>query len=229
MACAWVEPQKLLNGLNVPTTTCSNLLLQCSYIAANISTHVSASTYKLLQMPTDSYTPDQAAAMVGTSPTSIRNWCKDFAGHLSTEANPQPGQKRRLTQQDVAKLQQVKLWRNNGRSTDEIATLLHLAATANGPARLTIDVVPTPPTTAQEARSDDLLLPVALSNMQSQINATGDAVAAMQRQIDALARRADAQDREAIWWARLEGAALALIAGAFLLFLLWLSVNGAPW
>lgn len=174
------------------------------------------------------YNPDQASPLVGAAASTIRNWCKTYADHLSAGANPPPGNERRLTQQDVAKLQQVKVWRDERRSAQEIATLLQAAATANEPTHLTIDVAPTPPPNAQEGRGDDLLLPVALSSIQSRQDATDDRVAAMQRQLETLAEEQRAQMLQAIKWAEWRGALWAALLCGLLLFA-WLLVNGSPW
>lgn len=152
------------------------------------------------------YNSDEAARLVGVSASTIRNWCKAFANDLSDGANPPPGNERRLTQDDIAKLQRVKMWRDNRRTPQEIARLLQAVATEE-PAHIVIDA-PTP----QEAHSDALLLPAVISDMQSRLQALERERVAQARQLT----------RRAVRYARLEGAIVATLAGAFVLWVWWL-------
>ena len=58
------------------------------------------------------YNVSQAAAIVGVSPSSLRNWCKQYAAHLSPSASPPAGSERVLTPADVATLQHIKAQRD---------------------------------------------------------------------------------------------------------------------
>ena len=122
-------------------------------------------------MPESYYNPDQASPLIGVSASTLRNWCKTYADELSEGANPPIGTERRLTQQDVAKLQQVKVWRDNRMSTQEIKRLLQAAASANEPAPLIVNA-PQSPQTTQGARSDDLPLAIVLSSIEKRYDAT---------------------------------------------------------
>ena len=70
------------------------------------------------------YTPAAAAAVVGVHPNSIRDWCKQYASNLSAGANPPAGQPRQLSPVDVARLQLVAQWRQDGHSPETVAERL---------------------------------------------------------------------------------------------------------
>jgi DNA-binding transcriptional MerR regulator len=61
---------------------------------------------------------------VGVSSSQIRNWCTQFAGHLSADANPAAGMARTLTNADVATLQRVAELRADGVPYPEIPARL---------------------------------------------------------------------------------------------------------
>lgn len=77
-------------------------------------------------MPTDAkYTIGTAAVMVGKPGpalpvTTIRNWAKEYARHLSDDANPPAGTERRFGERDVAVLRLVHEWREQRMSTSDI-------------------------------------------------------------------------------------------------------------
>ena len=70
-------------------------------------------------MPT-AYNVSQAAAVIGASPSTVRNWCKQYAAHLSPGASPQAGAERILTPVDVATLQYIKAQRDAMKDYDTI-------------------------------------------------------------------------------------------------------------
>lgn len=135
-------------------------------------------------MPDDTYNPEQAAAAIGNvSASTIRNWCKVYATLLSAGANPPTGTERRLTQQDVAILQQVKVLRDNRRSVEEIIATLQQTAT---PPPLTVETSLAPSTTAQEAPEVPALLTVAIHSMEKRQDATDARIEATDKRIDQL-------------------------------------------
>lgn len=75
-------------------------------------------------MPTGRYNVSEAAALVGISPSSMRNWCTQFGAHLSAGASPGPGVERVLNDNDIAILQQIQQWRREHRPYEQIAGLL---------------------------------------------------------------------------------------------------------
>ena len=74
-------------------------------------------------MPTV-YNVSQAAAIVGVSPSSLRNWCKQYAAHLSASASPPAGSERVLSPADVATLQHIKAQRDLLKDYDQIVAEL---------------------------------------------------------------------------------------------------------
>jgi DNA-binding transcriptional MerR regulator len=165
-------------------------------------------------MPEDTYNPDQAAPVVDVSASTIRNWCRSYAGLLSDGANPKTSKERRLTQKDLATLQAVKQLRDSGKSQTEILEVLQAAASRNNTPTLTIDVpatVPPAPQNAPEARTDDFAAPVLYQAMQSQIEGLRREQDAQQRQLDQL--RAQAKTAAGMF-------AVGVLTGVFLVLVL---------
>jgi DNA-binding transcriptional MerR regulator len=119
----------------------------------------------------NTFNPDQAAIVIGASASTIRNWCKVYAGELSKGANPPTGTERRLTQQDVAKLQQVKVSRDNRIGVDEIIKQLQAAANDNQVVPFTVDVAPTSHMAPQEGQGEALYLPTVITTLQGRMDA----------------------------------------------------------
>lgn len=70
------------------------------------------------------YNVSAAAAIVGCSPSTLRNWIKTFAPYLSPGASPQAGAERILTPADVATLQYIKTQRDALKDYDMIVAEL---------------------------------------------------------------------------------------------------------
>ena len=66
------------------------------------------------QQPEQTFTPNEAAQMVGTAAHNVRRWTEYHAAHLSPLATPAPGQARRYTGRDVEVLKHVKALRAQG-------------------------------------------------------------------------------------------------------------------
>lgn len=75
------------------------------------------------------YTPTAAAAMIGISVSTLRNYCSQFKELLSPDAAPPAGTERRLTAQDVATLQRAKELRDQGMTTADIVATLQTEGT----------------------------------------------------------------------------------------------------
>ena len=117
-------------------------------------------------MATGRYNVSEAAAIVGISPSSMRNWCTQFGVHLSAGASPSPGVERVLNDNDVAILQQIHQWCSEHRTYEQIAALLAELDTAT--LQPYVEVIatedPTPETKPTEAPQD---LITALAILQS--------------------------------------------------------------
>jgi DNA-binding transcriptional MerR regulator len=77
-------------------------------------------------MSADAKYPISAAAVMVGKPgprlpiTTIRNWTREYARHLSADANPLAGTERRYTERDVAVLRLVHEWREGRIPTSDI-------------------------------------------------------------------------------------------------------------
>lgn len=162
-------------------------------------------------MPTHvahTYTPTEAAAIIGVSASQVRNWCTQFADYLSTDANPAPGQTRTLTQADVATLQRVKELRDEGIDYADIPAQLDQL----DPGELVpyVDVDPSPLSTVNEPGT-------AQHSPQAAIELFGkleDRFQQMQGQIDRLQAAQAEEDRGRMSAVTLLG--LGVIAGILL-------------
>lgn len=67
--------------------------------------------------PLQTFTPTEAAEMVGAGAHSIRRWAEWHSPHLSQGANPAPGAPRRFTGRDLEVLKHVKALREQGLQT----------------------------------------------------------------------------------------------------------------
>ena len=160
-------------------------------------------------MPT--YSPTAAAAMVGVSLSTLRNWCKEFAGNLSEGASPPAGTERKLTAQDIAILQRVKDLRSVGMATGEIKDTLQTEGTTT--LQPYVDVAPVTPAlqpveSPESPQSNDTALQVvALVNEQ---------MTAIQARIDAMQKQ-QTTTISAFMMGVIVGLLLALVAGVFFL------------
>lgn len=140
-------------------------------------------------MPTV-YNVSQAAAVVGVSPSSLRNWCKQYAAFLSASASPAPGNERILTQLDVATLQHIKAQRDALKDYETIiaelaAMPIEATATPYIDATTTLQP-PATPTDAPQGATVALQPTDILQALQSTVEGRYNQ---LQGQIDALERR----------------------------------------
>jgi DNA-binding transcriptional MerR regulator len=152
----------------------------------------------------------QAASQLGISVHTVRRWCKDFAGHLSDGANPETGQTRRLSPQDIAVLGEVSQLRSDGLSTTAIN------------ARLNETVFPAPiveaPTIAQEGQGEVTGALVVVEAMRS-IEARASAQEQNQRVLEERVRALESQ--RPTWRDVILLALSALIAGLIVGLSVW--------
>lgn len=130
-------------------------------------------------MPTV-YNVSQAAAVVGVSPSSLRNWCKQYAAHLSPGASPPPGAERILTPADVATLQHIKAQRDALKDYDTIIAEL---------ATMPIEATATPYIDVQA--TTEALQPIAaptqaIDILQALQTLTDDRYSQLQQRIEAM-------------------------------------------
>jgi DNA-binding transcriptional MerR regulator len=64
--------------------------------------------------------PTEAAQTIGVTPSTIRRWLAWHAAHLSADANPAPGGRRKLNGRDIEVLREVKRLRDEGLTTDQV-------------------------------------------------------------------------------------------------------------
>ena len=62
------------------------------------------------------YTVKQAAVIIDTSITTIRNWSREFASYLSEGANPESGTERTYSESDIAVFNTISLLRSRRES-----------------------------------------------------------------------------------------------------------------
>ena len=166
-------------------------------------------------MPADAkYAIGTAAVLVGKPGpalpvTTIRNWTREYAPHLSADANPPTGTERRFSERDIAVLRLVHEWREQRISTADIHARLQDATIP------IVEVVPVgesteSPPEAATIDSKPLQLPTPVQN---------DIVVRLQG-FETLERRVDKleQQRSMVWVAVLVLAAFG--AGALVVWLL---------
>ena len=113
------------------------------------------------------YTPKQAALSVGIHDNTIRLWVKEYANHLSPNANPISGQPRQLTPEDVSKLQAIKGWKDAGLQPEAILERLATLST-DELQKPYIEATASPPMVLQQPTSDNQALVVAIANLAVQ-------------------------------------------------------------
>jgi len=160
------------------------------------------------------YSPTAAAALVGISVSSLRNWCAQFGDHLSASAHPPPGKERQLSAADVAVLQRVRDLRAQGMTTEAIrAALQQEDLTTLQPV---VDVAPTPPAQAAteqpQAHAEALQIVAAMNERQQ----------AIEQRIAAV-ETATAQRMTWFAYGVLVGVALVAVAAGLVWLGLWLA------
>jgi len=125
--------------------------------------------------PLHTFAPHDLAGMFDVSVMTIRRWAEYHADHLSTGANPAPGQVRRFSWSDVETMRNIKAWRDNGLSVEAINVKL-TEATAQSNTAVTIPVSLTPDTNALDAQHSTPALTVALFDLERRIDAKLEAI-----------------------------------------------------
>lgn len=156
-------------------------------------------------------TPSQVARRANVSSQTIRNYSRDYAELLSPSANGSDGP-RLFTDDDVNTLCSIAALRKSGVPPGDVAERIR-----NGQMPPVIDVALNAPSNdVQEGQKTGQNDVFALQLVQSSLN----------DRLNAIERRLEGQDRNAIWWARGEGILIGMVAMMGLLVLAWLLVNG---
>jgi len=169
-------------------------------------------------MPTDAkYTIGTAAVLVGKPGpalpvTTIRNWTREYAPHLSTDANPPTGTERRFSERDVAVLRLVHEWREQRISTADIHARLQ-DATIPIIDVLTVDESTEPPPEAATIAPEPLQLPAPVLN---------DIVGRLQG-LESIDRRvARLEQQRSVVWVAVVAAAGGAVTVAVIAVIVWL-------
>ena len=168
-------------------------------------------------MPADAKYPIGAVAVLVGKPgpplsiSTIRNWTREYARHLSDDANPPAGTERRYDERDVAVLRLVHEWRESRIPTSGIHDRLQDATIP------IMDVLPVEESTesppeATTIDSEPLQLPSPILN---------DLVTRLQG-VESLDRRVSSlESRRSMVWVALVGVAVgALLVTAIVLIIL---------
>ena len=122
------------------------------------------------QQPEQTFTPHEAAALVGVAVHNVRRWAEYHAGYLSATASPPTGQVKRFTGRDIEVLKHVKDLRALGQTVaviNEQLKSLTFAEIDNSPDNaMTVDTVAQTTLTAPPAAQDGphAAAPLALSS-----------------------------------------------------------------
>ena len=144
----------------------------------------------------NSYTPKQAADLIGCTAQTIRRYTPLFQRHLSEGASPAKGARRELSDLDVYILRRVYVLARDGETMESIDTILDTLTLPEDVQPLALDPSPTPQA-----------IPEALALLTS-IGSTLDTLTAIQAQQQA--HSADQAAQSAAQTQALENQALAL-------------------
>lgn len=139
------------------------------------------------------YTPTAAAALVGISTSTLRNYCTAFKVFLSPEASPAPGHERKLSDLDIAILQRVKELRAQGMDTAGIVDTLQTEDAST--LQPYVDSVTTPQATVTPPEPPQQ--PPAPTQAIELYGAILGHTAALQARMDALQAQQDSQAKAA--------------------------------
>ena len=133
------------------------------------------------------YTPKQVADRLGLSGTTIRNYSRLWSDYLSPSANPQAGQPRIYSEDDIAVITTIAALRENQATTDQIR-----AALDAGQRLESMRPVEEPPPADQSPDHDQQ----AADHARAAVNAAESAIAIYRDRVTAVeARNQDLTDR----------------------------------
>lgn len=115
------------------------------------------------------YTPTAAAAMIGISVSTLRNYCSQFKELLSPDATPPAGGERRLMPADVATLQKVKELRDQGMAPAIILATLQTEGVSTLQPYIDTQLAPAPAPVEAPIIAPTNSLQIELQTIQRQI------------------------------------------------------------
>lgn len=139
------------------------------------------------------FTPKQLADRLGLSGTTIRNYSRLWSDYLSPSANPEAGQARLYTEDDIAVIMTIAALRDNQATTDQIRAALD-AGQRLEPARPPEADQPTadhadPDPQAAAAQQARAAVEAAAATAEKQIAIYRDRVTAVEARADQLTDR----------------------------------------
>lgn len=144
----------------------------------------------------------EIAKALSVTTNTIRNWSKQYSGHLSAGAVPPPGQERNYTSKDLSVLRYIQGCVQQGMQHTEIAR--RLAETTIS--EIEVPEPPASPAQVLESPPEALLLPLQL--VQASIERFDAVQAALQRQEE----RLDSLERQRFnVWALAVGIAIGIL------------------
>lgn len=164
-------------------------------------------------------TTAQVAKIANVSPQSVRNWSREFADLFSPAARGE-GSARLFNERDVEVMCAIADLKKSGVPSSEVA-----ARILNTDVSPILDLEATPhesPTPPHEATASPPLLPMVLTSLEARLQA-------IERRQEAEIRHQAMLTRNALWWARLQGAIAGIVLLSAMLFLIWLAVYARPW
>ena len=162
-----------------------------------------------IQQPDQTFTPNEAAQLVGTAAHNVRRWTEYHSAHLSPLATPPPGQARRYNGRDIEVLKHVKALRAQGLTVPVINEQL---------AGLTFAEIDT------TAPDSEAIASVAVQESPQQAQALMVVVRDLQWQIDAIQQANQQANRNRLDSVTLlgVGVCIGLLFAAILIGLAWL-------
>lgn len=114
--------------------------------------------------PLETFSVTQAAKLIGKAPNTLRTWTRaDYFGpYLSPLANPEPGEERRYTEEDVRVLRTAVILQNRGL---QIADIIPRIAGGEILEELPGEEPPKPTERAKESPGRELVPPSLLQQM----------------------------------------------------------------
>lgn len=171
------------------------------------------------------YTPTAAAAMIGISVSTLRNYCSQFKELLSPDAAPPAGTERRLTPADVATLQRVKELRGQGMAPAAIVATLQASLQTEDASTLQpyIDSTTTDFQPAQAQPTAQELVPATTQAIEL-YSAILTHTTALQSRMDAMQAQIDSQARAGAsrFTLFVAGILIGLVVALIIVGVLWL-------